>query len=169
MALAPEPRDQQRAPCGIGWARVEPREQRALNFLGQRQAAFAAALAETCSQGVALLARIPGQVSQAQAAQFLGAQAELAKADDDRQVTRRTGADARPAGVSSSTRAAARSLTRCHVASSSDGRWRGRPLTVIASVRTHVKPILMKLDLRDRVQAVMFAYETGINRPADGG
>ncbi|MBA3746995.1 MAG: response regulator transcription factor [Solirubrobacterales bacterium] len=37
-----------------------------------------------------------------------------------------------------------------------------------STVRTHVKRMLMKLDLRDRVQAVMFAYETGINRPADG-
>jgi len=33
-----------------------------------------------------------------------------------------------------------------------------------STVRTHVKHILMKLDLRDRVQAVIFAYETGINR-----
>ncbi len=36
-----------------------------------------------------------------------------------------------------------------------------------STIRTHVKRILMKLGLRDRVQAVMFAYETGINRPAD--
>jgi len=35
-----------------------------------------------------------------------------------------------------------------------------------STIRTHVKRILMKLDLRDRVQAVIFAYETGINRPA---
>jgi DNA-binding NarL/FixJ family response regulator len=35
-----------------------------------------------------------------------------------------------------------------------------------STVRTHVKRILMKLDLRDRVQAVIFAYETGINRAA---
>lgn len=35
-----------------------------------------------------------------------------------------------------------------------------------STIRTHVKRILMKLDLRDRVQAVMFAYETGVNRPA---
>jgi DNA-binding NarL/FixJ family response regulator len=35
-----------------------------------------------------------------------------------------------------------------------------------STVRTHVKRILMKLDLRDRVQAVIFAYETGVNRPA---
>jgi DNA-binding NarL/FixJ family response regulator len=34
-----------------------------------------------------------------------------------------------------------------------------------STVRTHVKRILMKLDLRDRVQAVIFAYETGMNRP----
>jgi DNA-binding NarL/FixJ family response regulator len=33
-----------------------------------------------------------------------------------------------------------------------------------STIRTHVKRILMKLELRDRVQAVIFAYESGINR-----
>jgi len=36
-----------------------------------------------------------------------------------------------------------------------------------STIRTHVKRVLMKLELRDRVQAVIFAYETGVNRPAD--
>jgi DNA-binding NarL/FixJ family response regulator len=35
-----------------------------------------------------------------------------------------------------------------------------------STVRTHVKRIQMKLDLRDRVQIVIFAYETGVNQPA---
>ena len=37
-----------------------------------------------------------------------------------------------------------------------------------STIRTHVKRVLMKLGLRDRVQAVIFAYETGINRPGAG-
>jgi DNA-binding NarL/FixJ family response regulator len=35
-----------------------------------------------------------------------------------------------------------------------------------STIRTHVKRVLMKLGLRDRVQIVIFAYETGVNRPA---
>jgi DNA-binding NarL/FixJ family response regulator len=37
-----------------------------------------------------------------------------------------------------------------------------------STIRTHVKRVLTKLDLRDRVQAVIFAYETGVNRPGSG-
>jgi DNA-binding NarL/FixJ family response regulator len=35
-----------------------------------------------------------------------------------------------------------------------------------STVRTHVKRIQMKLQLRDRVQIVIFSYEMGVNQPA---
>jgi DNA-binding NarL/FixJ family response regulator len=35
-----------------------------------------------------------------------------------------------------------------------------------STIRTHVKRILMKLQLRDRIQAVIFAHQTGLNQPA---
>jgi DNA-binding NarL/FixJ family response regulator len=39
-------------------------------------------------------------------------------------------------------------------------------LTIEAStVKTHVKNVLAKLDVRDRLQAVIFAYESGVTRP----
>jgi len=38
-----------------------------------------------------------------------------------------------------------------------------------ATAKTHVARILQKLDLRDRVQAVIYAYETGVVTPGSGG
>jgi DNA-binding NarL/FixJ family response regulator len=47
----------------------------------------------------------------------------------------------------------------------SNGEIAGELVIEESTVKTHVKRILMKLRLRDRIQAVIFAYESGVTQP----
>jgi len=52
----------------------------------------------------------------------------------------------------------ARGLSNCEIAT--------ELVVEETTIRSHTRRILMKLELRDRIQIVIFAYESGVNRPA---
>jgi DNA-binding NarL/FixJ family response regulator len=82
----------------------------------------------------------------------------------DRFATAFTESDAKPAGLDELTERETEVL-RLVALAPSNAEIAARLVLTEATVKTHVSSVLRKLDLRDRVQAVVYAYDVGLVRP----
>ena len=82
------------------------------------------------------------------------------------EFVRRTPSDAPPAGALSELTERELEVLRLIARGLSNAEIATELVITPATAKTHVGRILMKLGLRDRVQAVVLAYETGLVRPA---
>ncbi|HEV2088597.1 MAG TPA: response regulator transcription factor, partial [Cryptosporangiaceae bacterium] len=99
--------------------------------------------------------------------QAAGGSAAVGGAATSRLVTAFAGHTASAGGAVARLTRRERDVLRLVAKGLSNAEVAGELVVTTSTVKTHMNAILGKLDLRDRVQATVFAYENGLVRPGE--